>query len=191
MKICPKCNEELPLTEEFFQWRKRYGGCFENCCKKCKNQMNKKYVEANKSKIRQKQSKKYYDNLKYYKNKISEYRSKNRSKFKLSQKISRAKRRARLRNAEGTFADSDILEKFKAQNGLCFYCYCSIEDKYHIDHIIPLAKGGNNNSSNIALTCAKCNLTKNAKPPMLWIEQTFGSDYLEAWINNHGCTYEC
>lgn len=38
-----------------------------------------------------------------------------------------------------------------------------IDDKYHFDHIIPLFQGGNNDIANFQLSCAKCNLQKNAK----------------------------
>jgi 5-methylcytosine-specific restriction endonuclease McrA len=33
----------------------------------------------------------------------------------------------------------------------------------HIDHIVPLAKGGKNELDNLQLLCGKCNLKKGAK----------------------------
>jgi 5-methylcytosine-specific restriction endonuclease McrA len=35
----------------------------------------------------------------------------------------------------------------------------------HVDHIMPLSKGGKHRPSNLAIACATCNLRKNAKLP--------------------------
>jgi len=39
-----------------------------------------------------------------------------------------------------------------------------------MDHIVPLAKGGKNIDSNIQLTCPKCNLEKNSKDPIEFMQ---------------------
>jgi hypothetical protein len=38
---------------------------------------------------------------------------------------------------------------------------------FHVDHIIPISKGGTNNINNLRLTCPKCNLSKKEK---IWLE---------------------
>lgn len=35
----------------------------------------------------------------------------------------------------------------------------------HVDHIVPLSKGGAHRSSNLAIACDACNLSKGAKQP--------------------------
>lgn len=34
---------------------------------------------------------------------------------------------------------------------------------FHIDHIKPLAKGGNNEDSNLTVSCRECNLSKHTQ----------------------------
>lgn len=41
---------------------------------------------------------------------------------------------------------------------MCFYCFRKLkEGRYEIDHIIPSAKGGNNNYRNLVAACLDCN----------------------------------
>jgi 5-methylcytosine-specific restriction endonuclease McrA len=75
-------------------------------------------------------------------------------------------RHARVANAEGRHTADELKALFQRQRGRCAYCSKSIRNGYHVDHIIPLARGGSNWISNIALACAKCNLTKSATDPI-------------------------
>jgi 5-methylcytosine-specific restriction endonuclease McrA len=47
------------------------------------------------------------------------------------------------------------------QDSECAYCGCDISEDFHVDHIIPLAKGGTNEPDNICLSCPTCNLQKS------------------------------
>ena len=49
----------------------------------------------------------------------------------------------------------------------CVYCGCE-EGPYHIDHIIPRSRGGDNDISNLALACATCNVSKRDKLIIEW-----------------------
>lgn len=82
-----------------------------------------------------------------------------------------ANRRARMRQAIGSHTGEDIAQLFRLQLGKCVYCKTSIEDKYHVDHIIPLAAGGSNDRTNIQLLCPPCNLSKGAKHPIEFMRQ--------------------
>ena len=75
-------------------------------------------------------------------------------------------RHARMANAEGRHTAEELKAMFQRQRGRCAYCSKSIRDGYHVDHIVPLARGGSNWITNISLACARCNLTKSAADPI-------------------------
>lgn len=54
---------------------------------------------------------------------------------------------------------------FKRDNFTCLYCG-SVPPSVvlHIDHIVPVAKGGGNEKTNLATSCSSCNLGKGARP---------------------------
>ena len=76
-------------------------------------------------------------------------------------------RKAKIRNA-GAHTQDDIAALFKAQGGKCAYCKKSLKQKYHVDHIVPISKGGLNSKLNLQLTCPKCNLTKFNHDPQVF-----------------------
>lgn len=71
-------------------------------------------------------------------------------------------RRKRKKNAE--FYET-MLVHLKSQSFLCAYCNCNLKalaySKIHIDHIIPLSKGGKDDPSNFAVVCSDCNSLKS------------------------------
>lgn len=88
--------------------------------------------------------------------------------------ISRA-RRARIAGADGNHTAADVLRIFEHQRGLCANCHSKLfksgKQKYHVDHIVPLAKGGSNWPSNLQCLCPTCNLSKHAKDPIAWANE--------------------
>lgn len=82
-----------------------------------------------------------------------------------------ARRRARKLASNGRFTASDVKYLFGKQRGSCAWCKTSIRDGYHVDHVIPLAKGGSNVAKNIVLSCASCNTRKSSKDPLVWARQ--------------------
>lgn len=83
--------------------------------------------------------------------------------------------RARKKNADGSHSGADVVAIFEKQSGLCANCkeklFKSGKQKYHADHIMPLALGGSDWPSNIQCLCPSCNMSKNAKDPIRWANE--------------------
>jgi len=75
-------------------------------------------------------------------------------------------RRARKLLAPGTHTAADIASIRALQKDRCAYCRKKLRGRGHIDHIIPLVRGGSNWPRNLQWLCAKCNGTKWSKDPI-------------------------
>lgn len=71
-------------------------------------------------------------------------------------------RRSLKKNAEGFHTKADILILLKNQGSLCNICSNYLY-KYHVDHIIPLSRGGSNWPGNLQILCPHCNTSKGSK----------------------------
>lgn len=78
------------------------------------------------------------------------------------------KRRAKAYGAE--HAPYSRTEVFRRWNYACCYCNARAE---HLDHVVPLSKGGADAEHNMVPACAACNLSKGAKTLAEWA-LTFG-----------------
>lgn len=71
------------------------------------------------------------------------------------------RRRARLAGAE--YERVDRGEIIRRDNSTCYLCSTKLAlAEIHLDHVIPLARGGSHTASNLRVACAKCNLAKGA-----------------------------
>lgn len=87
-------------------------------------------------------------------------------RFHERRRIRRRNRRARERNAHGRLTQGLFDRLFKAQKGRCVACRANTPEGMHLDHIFPLAKGGQNEDANIQLLCPACNFAKRDRHPV-------------------------
>src|SRR3972149_6292312 len=73
--------------------------------------------------------------------------------------------RARKREAAGTHTAADTKKQYTMQKGLCWWCSYELGQQYHVDHRIPLARGGSNGPENIVISCPSCNTSRRDKLP--------------------------
>jgi 5-methylcytosine-specific restriction endonuclease McrA len=79
-------------------------------------------------------------------------------------------RRARKLANGGKLSKGLSAKLFKLQKGKCPCCNQPLGDDCHMDHIIPLAKGGANEDWNIQLLRQQCNQQKGAKDPVEFMQ---------------------
>ena len=100
-----------------------------------------------------------------------EYRKRYNAEYRKAHKAGgvadSCRRRARKANAPGsgvTTADwAAICDQF---GHVC--AYCSAQESLHMEHVVPLSRGGEHDSSNIVPACAGCNLSKGVKLLSEW-----------------------
>lgn len=98
---------------------------------------------------------------------VTKWRKANPEKVR---KLSQA-RRARKSGASGSHTAEQLLQLLERQHFKCAGCITSIKDKRHIDHIMPLARGGSNDIRNLQWLCPVCNNKKHAKDPIAWAQE--------------------
>lgn len=109
--------------------------------------MNKMWHEKNKDRAKELNKKWVANNL---------------DKRRLVSALSDSKRRAKIKDGCVSIDIKDTL--LNSQNGLCKICGVNLADvKIHIDHIMPLSKGGKHDDANLQLLCSSCNLKKSSK----------------------------
>ena len=92
---------------------------------------------------------------------IKEWKQRNADKIRASKRERKVAKRVTL-----------VRDLTRLQRGRCAYCRCRIDANGHVDHIVPLKRGGPDRRPNLQLTCAPCNLAKNAKDPIDFARST-------------------
>lgn len=177
------------------QWRSRNKSLVSEIGKRHRNKRKSEDPDYRK-KLCEEQKKIYWSNLEKYrlrtkqnaskrKQYFTEYAIRNKDKIKLAHKLIRqtdsykdqnrttqATRRAIKKKA--TVGDISKIKEFYSsvrENLLvtCFYCGEIINSKTaHIDHVVPLSKGGSHSVDNFCISCPSCNLSKNDKLISEW-----------------------
>jgi len=164
----------LENPEKIKAQSKKY--CFEN-----KEKINRYYLE-NKEKILEYNRKYRLEHLEKEKTKKKKWYIKNFKEIKTKQKKYRFEnpgkmREIKLRRRGYGIVKKGVIDrvinanifkygiltcentKGKKEDGHCKHC----ENGFHIDHIIPVSKGGSNDYNNLQILCAHCNCSKHTE----------------------------
>lgn len=79
--------------------------------------------------------------------------------------------RRRQTERAGKLSPGIVAKLVKLQRGKCACCGRPLGSRFHLDHIVPLALGGENADDNVQLLRVKCNLQKGAKHPVEFMQQ--------------------
>lgn len=186
-----------PATTEYFRKASKEKSGLTSRCKACLHQGDAKYREDNPNHHKEwyeEQKRKNPDYIRdlYQKNKVdviaraTDWNKKHAEHFNAQQRKRyadnpevRVKQRVftdayqdRLRKAGGKIPIALKRELYEEQEHRCGYCgqtlYMSIKYDCHIDHIIPLIRGGTNDKDNLVMCCKHCSASKGHKTLPEW-----------------------
>jgi 5-methylcytosine-specific restriction endonuclease McrA len=187
-KTCNKCGQTKPVSD-FYKYTK--SGKPRSMCKLCCNvstnanrsktpekyrTQNLAYYYKNKEALnadrRAKWPELYRSRIEYHRQKDAKYRKENPEIINGQARRRRARKRA---NGWELYTEAQVLELHGA---MCHICGDSIdlslsrkigtegwEMSLHIDHVIPISKGGPDTLANVKPSHGKCNLKKRANLP--------------------------
>ena len=75
-------------------------------------------------------------------------------------------RNARKNGSGGRYTAEDVRSLKIAQCNKCAYCKDRLGKRFHVDHIMPISKGGMNVRGNLQILCVSCNLSKHNADPI-------------------------
>lgn len=171
LKRCRKCGSVKPATTEHFAPRKSSRDGLRGECRPCNRGIQKRWREANPNKNREWRETNLDRVREYAREYHRERRKANPSRYREISSASVHNRRARKLQNGGTHTAADIRAQYDSQLGKCWWCGKKVGAKYHVDHRVPLARGGSNAPENIVIACPRCNQSKNAKLPHEWCDR--------------------
>lgn len=179
-KTCRKCGADKPLSD--FPRNTTTRDRLSCWCKKCHNTATNTSARRDIERYRE-----YHRQYDRNYNRTSEKRRKWRQmdrqrkpdhyrqmhKRSMSTPSARALRRIRNAQRRAGIGDGRLRRELiglrqKQQRGKCYWCGALLDSSYHLDHVIPISRGGTNDPSNLVLACPPCNLSKSDKLPHEW-----------------------
>lgn len=166
--------------EEIKQYHKKY---YQDNKDKI-NPINKKYYEDNKEKMLLFNKINYEKNKKYILERNAKYQENNKCKInkykkewtsskdgKISKKVSNHTRNTKIRiTNDNTINKKSLKDLLIKQDNKCYYCKSELDFNIkfgvHLDHYIPIAKGGPHSIENVVFSCKTCNLKKRDIVPV-------------------------
>jgi hypothetical protein len=167
MKTCSKCNQELPATLENFRSSRNK---LRNDCRSCEYKNKVEYYKKRPGKQESENKKYYIENKEHLNKKARNYKKNNKGIVNLLNNRRRAKAK---NNGWSVYTEEQVLETYGTN---CNICNIPVdlkaarkvglpgwENGLHIDHLLPVSKGGPDTLENVRPTHGLCNITKHNK----------------------------
>lgn len=178
-KFCGACEEDRSIDD--FALRSDRGGGRQSVCKDCRKEFQQKWYAEHKDEQIQRSRDNYDSELaQIYReaNKsrelayaaeyrvahpghVAQWEREHPERVRQGKRIRNSTRRARKKDQFIEQVDPRIV--YQMHGGMCGICKEFVsEDDFHVDHVIPLAKGGMHGYVNVQPAHPKCNLSKGA-----------------------------
>lgn len=155
LKLCPLCGEAKPLSE-YGRWKHQPNG-IAWACKPCYRAYRKHWADANRDRKRELDRHLHAVHIEQRHEKNRVYSLAHRA----ARNATQAKRRATKRGVAHAPYDRDGI--YIRDEGICHLCWEPVGEEFHIDHVIPLARGGADTPDNVAVAHPHCNHKKGAR----------------------------
>lgn len=168
MKTCSRCQTEKPL-ESFHKRSARKSG-YASHCKDCDSLRTKVWREDNPEKAAARFTRWKLANPERAVERVKEWKQEHPEETREQYRRKSRKRRAQIDATKEHYTEAQL---FEAYGTSCHICLTSIdldaprstgvegwEKGLHIDHLIPLSKGGNDTLDNVRPSHGQCNLRK-------------------------------
>lgn len=76
-------------------------------------------------------------------------------------RVGKRTRRAREHGAQGNYRYTDVMRIYFKQGKVCAYCDQPVNGLPDPEHVLPLSRGGRNDTTNLVASCRPCNIDKN------------------------------
>lgn len=119
----------------------------------------RRWGKQNRKKIREQRREQYRQDPRSFLDRTKKWREAN------PEKAAAIRKRRRLRDNRLALSVSEVVFLAARQGGKCASCKRKLLDGVEIDHIRPLALGGNGDVKNLQLLCPICNRRKHARDP--------------------------
>jgi 5-methylcytosine-specific restriction endonuclease McrA len=181
-KTCFVCRQDLPRSA-FIKSTGRPDGLYPYC-RKCDSAKRRALKEADPERLqilierkraydaaynasRKKQNcervlARYRADPERVKQRVRDWQKANPERTRAYKANTKAQRRAVERSG---LTGRELLAWKRAQAKVCHWCGKKCAKRFHVDHYVPLSKGGLHVVENLVISCTTCNLEKHAKDP--------------------------
>lgn len=162
IKVCTECLIEYPATTDFFYMDSTGKNGLSSKCKSCMQAKSRLWKMINSDRNKEITKVWIENNRERIKHQAIAWRKSNPERYKEIKRASNLVRRAKLKGFWANLSVNSIREILEEQGYRCYYCSIDL-DKYHIDHKIPLSRGGDTVKENLCAACEDCNQHKHNK----------------------------
>lgn len=153
---CEVCSGPLKSSN-------RHGVCHpKDSTTECSREYMRRYYTQHRELIKRRSRKQYAEHREQHSENVRRYRDEHREWWRELHREQQNRRRARKCAAPNETIDERLLHQLTG--GICGICELPVEfGEHHLDHIIPLSKGGWHVLGNVQMAHPRCNQRKHVR----------------------------